>query len=118
MNCQISVTVQSDSNDVLFNCYLLLAERKILIYGNEIDNARFSFDETGNGHVPLHLNDQALVLVVGVSEDKKVYFGTKSFTVAQKQNVTVNITGPVSKQEFHQFLKSQKLYGVRLSTSR
>lgn len=71
--------------------YLALPNEKILLEGIKSADSDVYFFYTKNGQIPLPLNAKAYVLGMGESEGK-VLFGISEFTIAPRQNISVELS--------------------------
>jgi hypothetical protein len=79
-------TVYTDS----FTSYLCIPDRKLMANGNK-QEGKFTFDYNYiNDTIPLILNDNAMIIVIG-RIDNKTYYGITKFTVAEKQVIKIDI---------------------------
>ncbi len=71
--------------------YLAIPNEKILLEGIKSTDSDVYFFYTKNGKIPLPLNAKAYVLGMGESEGN-VLFGINEFTIAQQQNISVELS--------------------------
>ncbi len=95
------------------NVYLFCPSRKMLSVGIDHGSNKFEFEKI-NGKLPLFLEDEAVIIAFGSSNEKMLY-GTYKFKVAKSQHIIIDLK-ETTGGEINEFISKNRIDGIKIDS--
>ena len=88
---KLDLIVNNTDTGVFTNTFILIPNRNIALNGHQDGASLYHFTKSDSMYKKLPVGEKAIIIAIGYSRTKKLYWATKEITIKPKQDIAIDL---------------------------